>query len=605
MRSTMLFYIVLLLSLLIEINGISSPIPTYTNYTYSTEIQSNQIDLWWTIDRGQKEVLFELHMKTTGWIALGISPAGGMKGADIGLGWIDQTGQLHFEDRIAFGKSEPVVDNTTSDWIGLKGREQNGWTAIQFKRSLDTCDPMDFPIKSGTNILIFAYGVEDPTMADGKATITYHGDRRFTRMIPLQSYGNPSRESKFDGLSYFDFQLKNYAVPSSETTYHCKIHKIPSEISQRRHAIAHKTLVDPANRDLVHHLLMYECDASAVFDDNNLPDGLCDDIEEKIRHCSANIASGWAVGGDEIVEFPQVAGYPVGGDFEIKYYLVQMHYDNPNRMTNRTDNSGIRFYIGNELRPQEMGYLTFGTISSFNGITIPPLMDRFIIDAYCPSNGTKRLPSSGVTVFSAFPHTHLQGRSLWAKIIRNNKAIDYLFNAESYDFNYQFENRLAEPVKLYPGDEIASRCIYNTMNKNETTLGGEATKNEMCLHMFSYYPRVNNLYSCLNGIPFDVFLKKINASGEVRNESMIYSWLLQRKWTKDSAKEWQEFYNEAPRVMFAGHTADFIIEKVPQIPRYTDLKDETCKSNGERLYPFVSLLFVFFVFSSKSRISIY
>jgi hypothetical protein len=29
------------------------------------------------------------------------------------------------------------------------------------------------------------------------------------------------------------------------------------------------------------------------------------------------------------VEFPEIAGYPVGGDFEIKYYMVQMHYDNP------------------------------------------------------------------------------------------------------------------------------------------------------------------------------------------------------------------------------------------------------------------------------------
>lgn len=46
-------------------------------------------------------------------------------------------------------------------------------------------------------------------MVDGKATITYHGDRRFTRMIPLQSYGNPSGESKFDGLYHFDFRLKN------------------------------------------------------------------------------------------------------------------------------------------------------------------------------------------------------------------------------------------------------------------------------------------------------------------------------------------------------------------------------------------------------------
>ena len=31
----------------------------------------------------------------------------------------------------------------------------------------------------------------------------------------------------------------------------------------------------------------------------------------------------------QIVEFPAVAGYPLGGDLEIKYYMIQMHYDNP------------------------------------------------------------------------------------------------------------------------------------------------------------------------------------------------------------------------------------------------------------------------------------
>jgi hypothetical protein len=28
------------------------------------------------------------------------------------------------------------------------------------------------------------------------------------------------------------------------------------------------------------------------------------------------------------MEFPEVAGYPVGGDFEIKYYMIQMHFNN-------------------------------------------------------------------------------------------------------------------------------------------------------------------------------------------------------------------------------------------------------------------------------------
>jgi hypothetical protein len=40
-----------------------------------------------------------------------------------------------------------VIDTTTTDWFALRGREQNGWTAIQFRRFLDTCDTMDVPIK--------------------------------------------------------------------------------------------------------------------------------------------------------------------------------------------------------------------------------------------------------------------------------------------------------------------------------------------------------------------------------------------------------------------------------------------------------------------------
>ncbi len=40
-----------------------------------------------------------------------------------------------------------MIDNTTTDWFALRGREQNGWTAIQFKRALDTCDTMDVSIK--------------------------------------------------------------------------------------------------------------------------------------------------------------------------------------------------------------------------------------------------------------------------------------------------------------------------------------------------------------------------------------------------------------------------------------------------------------------------
>jgi hypothetical protein len=64
-------------------------------------------------------------------------------------------------------------------------------------------------IQSGTNIIIYAYDPADPVMNGGLATISYHGNRRYTRVLPLQSYTNPPVEQKFNGLDYFDFRLNN------------------------------------------------------------------------------------------------------------------------------------------------------------------------------------------------------------------------------------------------------------------------------------------------------------------------------------------------------------------------------------------------------------
>ncbi len=56
-------------------------------------------------------------------------------------------------------------------------------------------------------------------------------------------------------------------------------------------------LIDPDNNDFVHHITTFECDSSMIFDDTNLPSGLCDDIINKYSDCLSNVANGWAVGG--------------------------------------------------------------------------------------------------------------------------------------------------------------------------------------------------------------------------------------------------------------------------------------------------------------------
>ena len=67
-------YLIISLFVIQKCNGISSPIPPYTTYKYSIEVQANVADLWWNVDETKQDIVFELHVKTTGWIALGISP---------------------------------------------------------------------------------------------------------------------------------------------------------------------------------------------------------------------------------------------------------------------------------------------------------------------------------------------------------------------------------------------------------------------------------------------------------------------------------------------------------------------------------------------------
>ncbi|UJR17775.1 hypothetical protein I4U23_004673 [Adineta vaga] len=557
------------------LTGLSSPLRPYSVYKHTVELHKNIAQLWWTVNDVEQDITFELHVKTTGWIALGISPAGGMKGADIAIGWVDFSGKSFIQDRFAFDKTKPVIDNTTQDWFILRGQEQNGWTAVQFKRAFDSCDPMDVPIRSGTNILIYAYGLVDPDTIHSEIDIMYHGEQRGTRILPLRSYSNQATDDILTGLDFFDFRFENLMVPSTDTTYYCKVFKSPTKYHEKRHAIAHEILIDSRNKNLLHHLDLFECNSMDILDDTKLPDGICDNILTEMRMCSSNLATAWAIGADVTTLYPQEAGYAVTSDTDSKYFMIKIHYDNPQLSSNLRDSSGIRFYLGKNLRPNDLGYLLFGTLSNPASLALPPNMNQFIVDSYCPSEATRNFPASGVNIVSALPHTHLQGYSVWTKLIRNNTAIQYLFNAEAFDFNHQFANQLPKPIKVYPGDSFATRCVYNTKNKRDITLGGQRTIDEMCSHTFSYYPLVDSLSACMTRIDMAAWQIKMNMSTTIDNIQLEH-WLLNLTWTSQSADEWQEFYNKAQRIVSIFKGAQVESKFLPALPKYEDLKVKPC-----------------------------
>lgn len=60
--------------LISRVTGRSSPIQPWNEYDHSIVLEKDVAELWWTVDSIQQNICFEVHVKTTGWLAVGISP---------------------------------------------------------------------------------------------------------------------------------------------------------------------------------------------------------------------------------------------------------------------------------------------------------------------------------------------------------------------------------------------------------------------------------------------------------------------------------------------------------------------------------------------------
>ena len=174
--------------------------------------------LKWSINPTEKLIRFELDVKTSGWVGIGISPTGKMLDADIYLGYVKKDGTVELSDRIGIGHKLPVLDSTlggTNDVVDVTGSIQNGRTSISFTRKLVTGDEYDLDINVGVAYnLIFAFRSEGNPETEG--TYNYH-TRRFSKQIIL--YPIPSQSSALLGLTdkYLIYDKGNHIIKQENT----------------------------------------------------------------------------------------------------------------------------------------------------------------------------------------------------------------------------------------------------------------------------------------------------------------------------------------------------------------------------------------------------
>ncbi|XP_019953089.2 DBH-like monooxygenase protein 2 homolog [Paralichthys olivaceus] len=453
--------------------------------------------LEWGFDKLQGDITFKLTVNTTGWVGLGFSPSGIMKGADMVIGGVGPSGN-YFTDRHATGKSMPLVD-THQSYTLLFLNESEGRTIMKFQRALQTCDDQDFHITDQPIKLIYAYGTTDE--------VSYHNKRRGTKEVNLLNY---MPRSSLPISSYISATVENVTVPAIHTYYHCKVMKFPN--LRTKH---HIYLIVPEieHPDIVHHMLLYRCPSSVT----ETYDNQCF-VGDKGDICFGVVAA-WGVGGG-VYELPENVGIPVGGGDSDTLYRLEIHYNNVHLEAGRTDNSGLRLYYTAQLREHDVGILMTGVLP-FDHIQyrIPPNVQQFHTYGVCNTTLFSQSMDSvpDLQVFGVLLHTHLAGRQVRAVHYRNGKQINSLAFDENYSFEVQQIVNMGKIKTIKPNDEIAVECIYNTLNRTKVTKMGLGTTDEMCLAFLFYYPAIG-ITSCISHPMTNALL---NTSYEVSDNTTL------------------------------------------------------------------------------------
>eukprot|EP01084_Bolivina_argentea_P235209 395854_1 len=495
----------------------SSDISSWNEFDYNVYLDDkNQFQLFWT-EYTNNTIEFGLVVNATGWIALGLSPNSQMPHSDIIFAWVSDDNKIYLQDRYTIDRSYPLYD-IQQDITLIFGQEIDGITMIRFSRPKISCDPnkQDLSFNEGTTRILYAYNKDhDPTTEYFDATtIEWHGLNKGSQSLNLDT-GIPDTVQLESDVEYFDLINDQVAVPAEDTTYWCKLFKLPV-FEKTHHIVKIAPIID--NVEILHHLVTFVCaKALGSSPDNYDTNKPCDywDYNQPAASClSSGINYGWAVGGEPLY-YPQVAGMPMSGDSYLHYIILQIHYNNPEMKQGLIDSSGIRIYHTPTLRKYDAGLISVGTSVNPYGQFIPPGIHYTKNFGFCTSDCTqagikgKDIENGTIYAFGSLLHAHTIAIALNLQQIRDNVELPNLDKNWAYDFNYQQTIMFDEPKEIKAGDAFIMNCYLNSTGRDWITLGGESTSQEMCLGFIYVYP-APHLSECWTKFTYDSMWNWLN-----------------------------------------------------------------------------------------------
>jgi len=285
-----------------------------------------------------------------------------------------------------------------------------------------------------------------------------------------------------------ELRFPNTSVPSKFTTYICLGFLLPNDTDYQ--IIGMRPIIDNAN--ILHHGVLYGCDRPVTEQEIQSPS----ECPMLIKGCR-NMILAWTVGLKEIC-YPSQYGLKMG-PHGVQYALLQLHWSNFGDKTGLMDSSGFQMFYTSKLRQYDGVNLQ---VNQYN-ITIPPNTPSMAVKGVCSSGCSSKLADAKLKIAGAFLHMHLLGIS-GNITLKHNGQTQTLISEDSYDYNSPRLTFFDQQIDFQAGDEIYVTCVYNSSNKNITTVFGEQTSDEMCLGVILTYPAVPGFIECSSFIHLDV-----------------------------------------------------------------------------------------------------
>ncbi|KAL6436582.1 hypothetical protein ACFW04_004803 [Cataglyphis niger] len=507
----------------------------------------SEATFYWKVDLMNELIVVEIHYvgNERSWFAIGFSDYGELKPADYCVLWPDWHQQIHLQDSWADIDGKLHLDSQ-QDCKNFAWKRRGNVTKFTFSRKFDTCDEHDYIIERGTTHLVWLRGRGPLSSLTGLEI----SDAKASGMSRTELRRMSHKKPKFPAdMWQLELLAHRVQVPKQETTYWCRVHKLPSVLKQKHHILQFGPAIQAGNEHLVHHMEIFHC-AGPVDAEVPMYDGPCDgaDRPAKTQICKKVMAA-WAMGADAFI-YPEETGLSIGGADFNPYVMLEVHYNNPELHQGVIDSSGIRFVLTKSLRKYDAGVIELG-LEYTDKMAIPAGQEAFTLSGHCITECTGvGLPQSGIRIFASQLHTHLTGTKVITRHIRDGEELPPLNYDNHYSTHFQEIRLLPKPVTILPGDSLITTCTYNTMKRDNVTLGGFAISDEMCVNYIHYYPNAL-LEVCKSAISDDALRTYFRYMREWENQDTsmnkgISANYKSIEWTKVRVEALHDLYEAAP-----------------------------------------------------------